>query len=470
MAKLIIALFLIITIGIAPHLAYAVTPTQAIGAAINASSAFSGVPIVGGLFETASASIAAVLKKKFFDLMVDQIVVWIQGGGKPLFIDNWELFLGQYANIVTGDIVYELGMGAVCRPFGIQLQLAVLQPPRFTNQISCTLDQIVGNALNFYNNFRNGGFIAYREMWQPRNNFYGALILAMDEKETRIADQRYAAQQEAQAGGGFLGTRKCDPATGFCYITTPGMQIGAAAAKIVGADLDYIINAQDLAAYVAAISDAFINRLIREGVNGLRGVVAANAPPLGYISQQQAGQQTPCGGLTGDTLNTCLAYQGALTNNANATRKAYLNQIKATLLPLQLAENDLQNMITNQRTLVTRVTELRDCRVGRNNGDKEAVIAELNTEQTTLNDITQGLIDLQTITVPLLNLKLQLENPPSNNPQELNQLFTSAFQLLNENEAKTYQTETKQRHDALTTKVTQRLPHIQTQSQQCLGS
>ena len=160
------------------------------------SGVFGDVPFVGSLLEESQKAIAGLMRKRFFDMVVDQIVNWIQGGGEPQFIQNWDSFLASYGNIVTGDLVKELGLGAVCRPFGIQLQVAIMQPPRFSRQVSCTLDQIVGNMVNFYNNFRTGGFVAYREIWQPQNNFYGSAIIVWYEKGTRHADHRFPGLQE----------------------------------------------------------------------------------------------------------------------------------------------------------------------------------------------------------------------------------------------------------------------------------
>lgn len=410
-------------------------------------------------------AVQAVMKKRFFDMVVDQMVAWIQGGGQPQFIQNWDSFLASYGNIVTGDLIQQLGLGAVCRPFGIQLQIAVMQPPRFTRQITCTLDQVVGNMVNFYNNFRAGGFIAYRELWQPQNNFYGSLIMTMNEKEMRIADQRFAALQEAQANNGFLGTRKCD-AYGHCYITTPGMQIGAAAAKVVGADLDYIINSTDLAAYTAAISDAFINRLVRSGVRGLQGVVAANVPPIGYIPEQPKGYE-PCAGLTGTALSGCRGLQTTQTNNNEFARQAYLNELNATLTPLQNAQQNLLELVPVQNQLTNKLNELRECQGGRNFPGIEQTSGDVRTEEKTLADLNQALADLQQTTIPLVNAKTKLIDASLTDITALNDIIRNVYLLLNDQKATAYQTTVKAQRDALIPAINERLKQTQTTIDQC---
>ncbi len=409
-----------------------------------------------------------VLKKRFFDMVVDQIVVWIQGGGRPLFITDWNGFLAQYGNIVTGDLIGQLGLGAVCSPFGFQLQLAVMQPPRFMDQVSCTLDSIVGNMANFYNNFRSGGFIAYREMWQSQNNFYGALLLTMDEKKTRISDARYVASQRAQAGGGYLGTEKCDD-RGNCYITTPGTAIGAAAAKVMGADIDYIVNAKSLAAYVAAISDALINRVIREGVQGLQGVVVTNAPPIGYVPTKPKGAK-PCSGLAGEALASCEAMIGMQTGNLMLVRTSYVQGIDVTLAPLLDAQRNLLSLQISQQVLVSRLSELNTCQIGRSTSGREVTVTELTFEQKTLADLNVAIIELQITTTPLINAKNTIANVQLTDLIALQALMAPVYQLLNQRQAEAYQGSIKVQYDAQIAKVAKRLPEIQTSLIRCINS
>ncbi len=419
----------------------------------------------------AADAIQEAIKKRFFDMVVDQMVNWIQGGGKPLFIQNWEVFLAQYGNIVTGDILGELKIAGICQPFGMQLQIAVLQPPRFSGQVRCTLDQVVRNMANFYANFSAGGFVAYREQWQPQNNFYGALLLAMNEKETRIADKRFAANQQVQANNGFLGQQKCDE-FGRCVIVTPGMQIGAAAAKVVGADLDYIINSKSMAAYVAAISDAFINRLVREGVSGFQGVIAANSPKIGYLPAQPA-NAAPCSGLAGDALNACKALEGYKTNNAELVKSSYMAQMNDTLTPLLAAQTDLLAIQSAQQVLVNRTSELNNCQVGRGTSGREATIAALAAEQKALADVAAGIATLTQTTTPLTNARAALMNETSTDFNILSSYLNGPAgvgRLLNKSQAEAYAAKAKSDREALAARSAKRLPEIQTLLQKCISS
>ncbi len=410
----------------------------------------------------------AALKKRLLDTIVDEIVVWIQGGGRPLFVTDWRGFLAEYGNVVTGDIVISLGLGAVCSSFGFQLQLAVMAPPRFSSQINCTLDKIVGNAIGFYNNFRTGGFVAYQELWQPKNNFYGALIMAIDEKEMKTADRRYAALKEAEVGAGFLGTKKCDNA-GHCFVTTPGVTIGATLAKAMGTRIDYIVNAEDLGAYAAAIADALINRTIKEGVKGLQGVVAKNAPPLGYVPQRpKAGD--PCTGLGGEDLAACRAEQGAEAGNIALVRASFVDLIDTTLVPLTAAQQDLFAMQTAEQALVSRVSELNTCQIGKGIPGRESIVQELTLEQKTLADLNDAARELQTQFVPLFNTRTALTTTSTIDIASLNGLIAPVYPLLNQARSDSYRASIGAQSAALTAKSAKRLPELQTLLNQCLRS
>ncbi len=408
----------------------------------------------------------ATLKKRLLDFIVDEIVVWIQGGGKPLFVTDWRAFLAQYGNIVTGDIVMSLGLGAVCSPFGFQLQLAVMAPPRFSSQVTCTLDKIVGNMVAFYNNFRTGGFIAYQEMWQPKNNFYGALLLAMDEKEVKTSDRRYAALQEAQAGAGFLGTKKCDGA-GHCFITTPGMTVGAMTAKAMGTNIDWLMSSDTMAEYVAAIADALINRLIKEGVSGIQRAVAENAPPIGYIPQAPK-KEKPCDRLLGQDLAACEAALAQEAGNVTLLRSSYANLIDATLVPLADAQRDLLAMGTTQQMLVSRVSEVNNCQIGRNTPGREDTVVELTLEQKTLADMNNAIQELQAQTVPLVNARAALTTTSTTDIVTLNNILTPIYPLLSQARSESYRTSIGAQSAALAAKSAKRLPELQTLLNQCL--
>lgn len=251
--------------------------------------------------DTLKKTLNATFKKRILDVMVDQLVNWIQGNGRPQFVTDYNAFLRNAANEAVGDVVQDIGLSAICSPFKFQLQLTVANPPPFSTRAACTLDQIVGNFENFYNDFSQGGWLAYNEMLRPQNNIYGAFIMSQDESLSRQAAAVEAAAKEVETGGGYLSTKRClywstiDETNGQVLtqagssgmnppdnqhtwkctqaeIITPGQTVGSAVSKAIGADFDYIVNAEDVGQYIAAISDAILNRLIGDTVSGLLGM------------------------------------------------------------------------------------------------------------------------------------------------------------------------------------------------------
>ncbi len=300
-----------------------------------------------------------IVKTRIFNMMVDQIVDYINGNGKPQFVTDWRGFLDQTVQIAIGDIVQQLGLGALCSPFRFQVQVAMVAPPRFSKQITCTLGSIVRNVNNFYSDFRNGGWLAYQEMWAPNNNFYGSLLLAWNAKENEIASRVAAAQNEALASRGFLSAKKCakDPVTGrdipsTCVIVTPGTAVGDLASKALGADLDFIINSKDLAAYVAAISDALINRFMRAGVQGLGGVVTPSRPPQNYNTG------IGCDAFVGSAKSDCLNYQYNYGSSYTKASQITFAQIDAVLQPRLVAKTILDNLIAQERQGISQLNYL----------------------------------------------------------------------------------------------------------------
>ena len=137
----------------------------------------------------------AVVKRALLDELVDQVIVWIQGGGKPKFVTDWGGYLKEAGDRGIGDWLKTNPYGDwLCDPFRFQVDIFLFPVKRFQNQVTCTLTDVVGNVNDFYNDFRNGGWIALNESFQPQNNFYGVSIMTSNE----MINQRVEAQVEAR--------------------------------------------------------------------------------------------------------------------------------------------------------------------------------------------------------------------------------------------------------------------------------
>lgn len=219
------------------------------------------------------------VRKQIMDMIVRDTITWIQGGGTPKFITDWRGFLQDAANVAFDTVINQVGLARLCQPFSMQIQLSLLPVQRFPTRISCTLDQIVGNINNFYNNFSNGGWIAYSASWDPNNNWYGNMLQIEDQFIIENSRRVRAAQNEGQASAGFLGVRRClngfnnVDGTFVCTqeeIVTPGEAVGQSVASAITSDSRWD---QDIKSWTSALINALINRIIREGLGLLRNAI-----------------------------------------------------------------------------------------------------------------------------------------------------------------------------------------------------
>jgi hypothetical protein len=232
------------------------------------------------------------LRRMLLNMLVNDIVKWIQGGGKPRFVTDWQGFLKKAADKAVGQVIEKYAQ-FLCGPFSLQLQIALARVPTFDETAKCTLSDVIKNIENFYNDFASGGWKTWIKITEPQNNIYGAYLLALDERYGIEADAREIAKNEAVSGQGFLGDKICREIDEGGQITysdtdgwkedeipegakctkwetrTPGRIIGDSLQQATGIDIPWLISSTEFAQYAGAIIDAVINRAIREGITRL---------------------------------------------------------------------------------------------------------------------------------------------------------------------------------------------------------
>ncbi len=150
-------------------------------------------------------------KKRLLDRLTDDVVGWISGvNGKPQFVGNFGDVLKSTADAALGDTIQALGAGKLCNTkLSVELRLNLQNPPPFSENVSCTLSDVVGNISAFADNFKNGGWIGYQELNGLQNNKYGLQLLAFDELDNKTTQKTDAAKTEAAGSNGFLSTKLC---------------------------------------------------------------------------------------------------------------------------------------------------------------------------------------------------------------------------------------------------------------------
>lgn len=349
-----------------------------------------------------------LFKKVILDRLVDAFVQWIQRGGQGSIIGDWGQFFDDAGNIAAGEFVQGLGAGFLCSPFSLNLRLALLPVPTFS-KVTCTLDQIIGNINNFFEDFRNGNWLAYQETWYPRNNFYGGTIIAIDESAKAEALGRDAAEKEALAGRGFLSWTKEiyieDPTgpyknqngdfadagyEGIRYkkikrTMTPGTIAADTVTEVaIKTQFTRLIHAEDLSAYLTAIVDASINVLTKEGIKWLANAASRNAPP-------RINAQFPCAGLTGDAFKSCQYSVNSERKDFENSRSAIQSATTGSLSVRIELSNVLNQSIALQESYVEALSKLVSA--GRTERTQE-----LADEQAILDGLKDKLESNQSIT------------------------------------------------------------------------
>ncbi len=335
---------------------------------------------------------AEALKRQLLNMIVDQIVAYIQGGGTPRFITNWPAFFNEAVDQAGGKFIQAIGLSQLCTPFQ-PLRAAFIPIPTFTERTSCTLSLVGVNLTNFLQSFQNGGWIAWQQMvLRPQNNIYGAYVMAWDQYAIERSAAAKAAASEAQAGRGFLSVNRCiewnSEGLQACVdsgesleackkasctkwqTVTPGAVVGDLAAKAVGSDIDYIVNAQDFAAYVAAITNALLNRMFAEGI----GLLHTSPSGGGGGGGGGSSAQTQCAQLLGTAAyNDCItAMQGgadirevqkkyiiSLINQDLTYQNQLLGAKQATLIVLNQSVDILNQLGNCQGTTPPALTQVQ---------------------------------------------------------------------------------------------------------------
>ncbi len=242
--------------------------------------------------------------------LTNDIVNWIQNGEEPRFVsEGFGGYLEEAVNVAGGNFVENyLGLGWMCDPFDINVKTALLDTPDFEDNVTCTLDDVVGNINAFYNDFSQGGWAGWIEMNKPHNNFYGAMLRAIVEKERSENEAKEQEELDVTAGGGFLSMKNCywydkngslvktqrdvrgtpqlpaectadrRPCTHRCETLTPGKIVEEIAGKAsinFYDQLNEMIGAATAKAgpfevYIQAILSALVNRVMQEGVGLLK--------------------------------------------------------------------------------------------------------------------------------------------------------------------------------------------------------
>lgn len=273
------------------------------------------------------------IKNSLLFQLSNQIVDWIQSGKQPQFIKQPGKFLEDTAILAVNRSISQLAP-RLCSSFRDQVVVQIpgysAQTNPFYQPVTCTIDQVVNNVEDFYNNFQSGGWLAYQEIWQPQNNYFGASMLANSLVGAQTSAAVQVAQNDLNQGNGFASKGQCtqwvlySPTTpgtvtesimnalllvGNTYYapdysttqgatddgnpplvpanaptdshwkctsaekTTPGTVAANLTKQASASTLNNLNQTSDVEAFLGTIEDAIINKLVKSGVGGLKSLL-----------------------------------------------------------------------------------------------------------------------------------------------------------------------------------------------------
>lgn len=217
----------------------------------------------------------------------------------------------------------------------IKLKIALLPVPEFKMQAECTLDDIVGNIQDFYNDFRTGGWIAWKESLKPNNNAFGTWLITLDNK---MAEEFKSLQKtDKETANGFKPVKKClnpsgeDPNGPKCILAVTTTPSGTMEMITNFAAVSPIRQLEDkmsaaiyskmgpFGVYMSAVANAFLNKLVSTGLEKVIGTVTGQdideSDPYASIKEEAqiavstnqplaiAGETVSAQTISGETLN-----------------------------------------------------------------------------------------------------------------------------------------------------------------------
>lgn len=377
-----------------------------------------------------------IVKDQIIKKLIAQIINWVNGGGEPQFVSNWQGFLGDAVNTAAGGVISKFAP-QLCNNFGPLIKVSLMPQQNVNdsasnNPYACTLDKVVSNIDQFKDSFQNGGWLAYGELLKPQNNIFGSMIQLNDAVTIEGAKAKEAAHSDANSSNGFKSPTECvneiiyydgdseiegisneadarsdfgsnfvsatcpgngdqcsqitvcDPDSDSKNSTTPGGTVAKATDQISSSPVDRIVNAADLTGLVTAIANMALSKLMTSAKSGMTNLTTAE---LNKPSNSDAN----CDGLSEPDLSACKKLNdeiGGTEGSAGSGKEGIVSQLQSLF--------KLKQKILSEGTRVITKAEVAIGYLGIASTTCSGVLASSTTidAQDTLSFIEQSASDL----------------------------------------------------------------------------
>jgi hypothetical protein len=226
--------------------------------------------------------LAITILRRLIDRLTDDVVDWINGGGRPQFATDPQALFEDIADKVGGQLLYDIDP-RLCSPFRGQIQsLLLARLNRIQDSMlgsrgnlistQCTITQVINNVNQFLDgDFSQGGWEGWFSMTQsPQNNVFGAAEDAIQDLERRIGAELETEISRLDWAQGFLSIGKClkNSPDGRCLqydTTTPGSVINNQLEKVLNTELDQLNLADEFDEILSALFGRLMNTAFRAG-------------------------------------------------------------------------------------------------------------------------------------------------------------------------------------------------------------
>lgn len=329
-------------------------------------------------------------KWEYFKKAQDKINEGLKNDGNPMWIQDYADYLSA-PGAKTAKVFYsELDKDFLCESFNSQIK-QMFNPGKtvkFSEKgpggAGCTITDTVGDINAFYDDFSQGGWQAWNQIFEPQNNIFGAYLLASEELTIRQNIANKSAQTEALANQGYLSNRGeegCEEEVdGICVrssIGIPGYNYAEQAGALAASEFLYISSAGDLEPYSEDVGDTFLDRIFNEIAKLFGEIIKSGTQP-------KPPADDPCANvkiLGDEAYNACKKLNQSGTNIKESIRQSGIDEIQRAINFKTQALNYKQSTVSLSNNLIAVLNDLLNCQTAIGSPNQSQTQAKINATQ-----------------------------------------------------------------------------------------
>lgn len=180
--------------------------------------------LLGNIAEKIGKQLLEQMRKQMIRMLTNDIVNWVQNGGRPRFVQNFGAEVKKAGDRAGGQVLQDLFFAKgvnICSPFrasvNVMVQKVVFPPDEGEGLgFQCTLGDIkknLGDSLqSFADDFtgkEGGGWKTWFQLHETQNTLAGSYLAASKLTVAKVNKEAQTAKAEITLGAGFLDQKLC---------------------------------------------------------------------------------------------------------------------------------------------------------------------------------------------------------------------------------------------------------------------